>query len=249
MSTDQLAKDFLKKTGLDLRNYRHHDLISSISGLIDLSDLSGRAIRIPFIISIILVGLVYSQATTPLQTNFAYIGGIIFTLLNTLALFNIIFTLRMKEIFTTLLQTTLDLSNQAASDIQTLQKGQHEGTLEAPSFSELTSATLKIVAFPLLQDSISKSFPILGRALLPMTRWLGRIVEKRTLKKITTQQAPSSTTSISPEQLARYQEIATTLKKQSRPLITICSHIALLPSLISLLILWIIFSTLYLLLF
>ncbi|MGJ8696884.1 MAG: hypothetical protein ACSHYF_11230 [Verrucomicrobiaceae bacterium] len=48
---DRHADRFEKRTGIDLRQYRHHDLAKSLSGIASLEDFSQNHFRIPLLIS------------------------------------------------------------------------------------------------------------------------------------------------------------------------------------------------------
>ena len=246
---DQLADQFLKKTGIDLRKYRHHELASSLLDLSSLPSLRSNYFSIPLIASALIAWLVYSQAESPLQTNTAIFGGLFFIILNTLLLFSIAFIIQMKAALSSLLHVALDLSNQAARDLQTLQQGQQDGSLKSPSFAELSSATMQVVALPLILQTINSSFPILGRLTSPLTSWLGTLLIKRSLKKAPGQTDTLSREPISSEKLIHFQETTIQIKKLSGTIITFCSRIAILPSLLGILVLWLISILVYLLIF
>lgn len=239
-----IARDFNTKTGVDLRDYQRPEIAELIGDLITFPFYAIKSVIIPLLIFLPITIILAFLVTGYTQTIIAIIFIPLFSIANALTVAAILFLFKLRKDITAALKAGMDLSKEVTKDVRNVYVLRENDAFGFPTFAEIFRGVMYVVIVPITISVIKKKIPLIGGLFSGLIRRLADLTTRKTIKdlseeypEILDQEAPEGITE------ARWIERSKKLEKIAEKTGTIAStsikwasRFLLIPTTISLLV-------------
>lgn len=182
--SEVIAKDFITKTGVDLRDYQRPEIVELIGDLVTFPLYAGKSLIIPLFIYLLITGVLAFVVTGYFSTILAIVFIPIFSVANALTTAAILFLFRLRNDITEAIKAGMDLSKEVTRDVRNVYVLKEHDALGFPSFAEIFRGVMHVVIVPITISVLKKKIPIIGGLFSGLVRKLANLTTSKTIKNL-----------------------------------------------------------------
>ena len=179
-----IAKDFITKTGVDLRDYQRPEIVELIGDLVTFPLYAGKSLIIPLGIYLLITSILAFLVTGYISNIVAIIFIPLFSVANALTTAAILFLFRLRNDITEAIKAGMDLSKEVTRDVRNVYVLKENNAFGFPSFAEIFRGVMHVVIVPITIAVLKKKIPIIGGLFSGLVRKLANLTTRKTIKSL-----------------------------------------------------------------